>query len=153
MKESIYAAKQNRVLQRRAPTVLRLSWFVPRDQQLAGPAGSKQLNSYKNRSNNHGMNAVDSDSVDRMEVRQRPSDQPAECDVSADLSHRAARFDTSHDIASRQVLVLKTDMGLRENPYLVQLAEHVPRQDQSTMCEEVLCVNHSGILSPSAEPV
>jgi hypothetical protein len=86
------------------------------DQELAGSAASEQLNSHKHRSNHDSMNAVDSHSVDRMEIRQRLSGRAAEGNVSADLTYCATRFDPSHDISSRQVLVLKTYVRLRENP-------------------------------------
>jgi hypothetical protein len=78
-----------------------LARFVLRDQESASSAASEQLNSHKDRGNHHSMNAVDSHSVDRMEIRQRLSGRAAEGNVSADLSHRAARFDTSHDVSPR----------------------------------------------------
>jgi len=99
LKESIHATKQDGVLQRRSSAGFPLSWFMARDQQLAGSAASEQLNSYQNRSDHHGMNAIDSDRVDRMEIRQRLTIPPAEGDVSAYLSHPTARFDASHDVS------------------------------------------------------
>jgi hypothetical protein len=52
------------------------------------------------------MNAVGSHRVDRMEIRRRLRVRPAEGNVSAGLAHRAARFDTSHEVSPRQALVL-----------------------------------------------
>jgi hypothetical protein len=80
---------------------------VPGDQQLTGSPGAEQFNPHEERSDNHGVNAVHSDGVDGMEIRQRFASQPTEGNVSADLRHGAARLDPSHDIPSRQVLVFK----------------------------------------------
>src|ERR1700752_787115 len=89
LKESIHTTKQNGVLQRRSSAGFPLSWFMPRDHQLAGSAAAEQLNSHNDRSNHQSMNAVDSHRVDRMEIRQRLTLRPAEGNVSAHLSHRA----------------------------------------------------------------
>jgi hypothetical protein len=62
---------------------------------------SEQFNSHKDRSNHDGMNAIDSDRVDRMETHQWLAQRAAEGNVSADLLHGPARFDSSHDVSVR----------------------------------------------------
>jgi hypothetical protein len=79
------------------------------------------------------MKPVDCDSIDRMQIRQRLTFRPAECNVSAYLPHRAAGFDASNNVSSGQVLVLKTYARLRENPYRVDTAEHVSRQRKPSL--------------------
>ena len=74
------------------------------------------------------MNAVDSNSIDGMETRQWLASQTAEGNVSADSPHRAARFDSAHDISSRYMLVLKTYVSLRKDPHFVQPAQGPLRQ-------------------------
>ena len=65
------------------------------------------------------MNAVDADSIDGMEILQRLANRIAEGNVSSDLFHCSARFDSSHYIPPRQVLVLKAYVRLRENSYFL----------------------------------
>jgi hypothetical protein len=88
---------------------------VPRNQKLASSAASEQLNSHEDWSDHDCVNAVDSDSIDRMEIGHGLTGRTAEGNVSADLLHRPARFDASDDISSRQVLVFETYVGLRRN--------------------------------------
>jgi len=133
IEESIHAAKQNSALQRRACALLHFSWFVLRDQQLAGSACSENLDSHKNRSDHDCMKTVDPDSVNRMEIRQRLTGGTTEGNVSANLLHRPARFDSPYHISSRQVLVFETYVGLRQNTYSLQAAEKGPGQCESAM--------------------
>jgi hypothetical protein len=133
IEESVHAAKQNSVLQRRASAVLYFSWFVARDQQVAGSACSEQLDSHKNRSDHNCMKAIDPDSVNRMEIRQRLTGGTAEGNVSANLLHRPTRFDSAYHISSRQVLVFETYVGLRQNTYSLQAAENGPGQCESAI--------------------
>ncbi|MGB7156346.1 MAG: hypothetical protein WBD08_19315 [Candidatus Acidiferrales bacterium] len=106
--KSVHPAKKDLGCQRRSRAVFHIPRFVPRDQQLAGSAGTEDLDSYKNRSNNHGMNPVHSDRVNLMEIWQGFAVWAAKCNVSSDLPGRAARFDSSDNISPRQMLVLKT---------------------------------------------
>jgi hypothetical protein len=63
---------------------------MARNQKLASSAASEQLNSHKDRSDHYGMNAVDSDSVDRMEILQGLPVWAAKGNIPAYLTHRAA---------------------------------------------------------------
>lgn len=123
IEESVHAAKQNSVLHRRSSAVLYFSRFVSRDQQLAGSACSEQLDSHKNRSDHHSMKAVDSYSVNRMKIRQWLTGGTAEGNVSANLLHRPARFDSAYHISLRQMLVLKTHVRLHKNSHILQLPQ------------------------------
>jgi hypothetical protein len=114
------------------------------NQKLASSAGSEQLNSYKNRSDYHSMKPVDSQGIDWMKTRQEFTSWRAKRHVSADLRHRATRFESSHEIWSGQVLVLKAYVRLCEDPKLVETAEHVSRQRKPSSCEHVLLLNHPG---------
>jgi hypothetical protein len=93
------------------------------------------------------MNSVHADGIDWMEVRQWLTIRPTEGNVSADLLHGAARFDSSHDIPSRQVLVFETHARLSKDSYLIQAAQHPPSQSNPSMCQEVLLVLHLDNLS------
>ena len=143
IEESVHAAKQNSVPQLWQPTVLHL-WFVLRDQELAGSACSEQLDSYKDRGDHHSVNAIYSNSVDWMQIRQCLASRPAEGNVSADFPHCAARLDSSHYMSSRQMLMLKTYLRLRENSYFVQPAQDCLRQRQR--CERKFCFSTMGLL-------
>jgi len=99
------------------------------------------------------MNAVDSEGIDRMEIRQWLASRPTESNVSAKLPHRAARFDSSHYVSSRQMLVLKTYLGVRKNSHLVQAVQHSPRQGEPAMFEQLLFLHHGLSLTRSVEQV
>src|SRR6266853_5525906 len=58
-----------------------------------------------------------------------------------------AAIDSSHDIPSRQVLVFETHARLSKDSYLIQAAQHRPRQCDPSMCQEVLLVLHLDTLS------
>lgn len=90
MKESVHAAKQHTVHERRALARFRLPRFVPGDQDLATPTGSEQLDSHKHRSDHHCVNAVDSHGIDRMEVRQLLTRRTAKGNISAKLFYCSA---------------------------------------------------------------
>jgi hypothetical protein len=115
---------------------------VSRHQQLAGSACSEQLDSYKNWSDHHSMHSIHSDGIDGIETRQRLTSRPAEGNVSTDFPHRTARLDSSHDISSRQMLVLKAHVGLCENSHFVQAEQGLLRQREPAMCEQVLFLSH-----------
>jgi hypothetical protein len=93
------------------------------------------------------MNSVHPDGIDWMEVRQWLTIRPTEGNVSADLLHGTAGFDSSHDIPSRQVLVFEAHARLSKDSYLIQAAQHPPRQSDPSMCQEVLLVLHLDTLS------
>jgi hypothetical protein len=93
------------------------------------------------------MNSVHADGIDWMEVRQWLTIRPTEGNVSADLLHGAARFDSSHDIPSRQVLVFETHVRLGKDSYLIQAAQHPSGQSDPSTRQEVLLVLHSDTLS------
>ena len=67
-----------------------LAGFVLRNEQLTGPACSKQLDSYKNRSHYHRMNSVHSDGIDWMEIWQWLAIRPTECHVPTEVLHGSA---------------------------------------------------------------
>jgi hypothetical protein len=127
IQESVHATKENSVFQWRSPAVFHLSWFVPCDEQLPGSTGTEQFDSHKHWSDHHRMNPIDSDSVDGMEIRQGLASRATEGNVPPDLLYRAARFNSSDYISSRQMLVLKTYVRLRKNSYIVQAAQRSRR--------------------------
>src|SRR5260370_42285633 len=77
-----------------------------------------------------------------MEVGQCLSVWPTESNVPADLLHGSAGFDSSHDIPSRQMLVLEAYGRLSKDSYLIQAAQHRPGQSDPSMCQEVSWVLH-----------
>jgi len=93
------------------------------------------------------MNSVDPDGIDWMEVGQWLAIRPTEGNVSADLLHCAAGFDSSHDIPSCQMLVFETHAWLSKDSYLIQSARHPPSQSNPSMRQEVLPVLHLDTLS------
>jgi len=93
------------------------------------------------------MNSVHPDGVDWMEIRQWLTIRPTEGNVSADLLHGAAGFDSSHDIPSRHVLVSEAHARLSKDSYLIQAAQHPSGQCDPSMYQEVLFVLHSDTLS------
>jgi hypothetical protein len=93
------------------------------------------------------MNSVDPDGIDWMEVGQWLAIQPTEGNVSADLLHCAARFDSSHDIPSCQMLVFETHARLSKDSYLIQAAQHPSGQSDPSTRQEVLLFLHVGTLS------
>jgi hypothetical protein len=80
------------------------------------------------------MNSVHPDGIDWMEVRQWLTIRPTESNVSADLLHGTAGFDSSYDIPSRQVLVFEAYTRLSKDSYLIQAAQHPPGQSDPAMC-------------------
>jgi hypothetical protein len=72
------------------------------------------------------MNSVHPDGIDWMEVRQWLTIRPTEGNVSADLLHGTAGFDSSHDIPSRKVLVFEAHARLSKYSHLIQAAQHLP---------------------------
>src|ERR1700719_3878015 len=88
------------------------------------------------------MNSVNPDRIDWMKVGQWFTIRPTEGNVSADLLHCAAGFDSSHDIPSRQVLVFETHARLSKDSYFIQAAQHPPGKSDPSMCQEVLLVLH-----------
>lgn len=88
---------------------------MPRDKQLTGSTRSEQLDSHKNRGDNHSMKSIHSDGIDWMEIHQWLTIWSAERNVAANLLHRTARLDASQNILSGQMLVLETYVRLREN--------------------------------------
>jgi hypothetical protein len=64
-----------------------LSGFMPRNEQLAGPACPKQFDSHKDWSYHHCMNSVHTDSIDWMQIWQRLTFRPTERDVAAEVLH------------------------------------------------------------------
>jgi hypothetical protein len=153
MEESVHAAKQNFVFQGRSPAVFSRSRFVLADEELAGSARSEQFDSDEDSSNHYGMKAVHSYGVDQMQIRQRLPARPAEGNVSADFPHRPARFDSSHYISSRQKLMLKAYLRLRENSYVVQPTQRSLRQGEPAICEQVLSLSHGALLIRTVEQV
>jgi hypothetical protein len=93
------------------------------------------------------VNSVHPDGIDWMEVGQWLTIRPTEGNVSADLLHCAAGFDSSHDIPSRQVLVFETHARLSKDSYLIQSAQNSPGQSDPSMRQEVLVVLHVATLS------
>ena len=73
--------------------------------------------------------------------------RPTEGNVSTDILHGAAGFDSSHDISSRQVLVFETHARLSKDSYLIQAAQHPSGQSDPSTRQEVLLVLHVGTLS------
>jgi hypothetical protein len=91
------------------------------------------------------MNSVHPDGIDWMEVGQWLAIRPTEGNVSADLLHCAAGFDSSYDIPSRQVLVFETHARLSEDSYLIQAPQHPPRQSDPSTAQEILLALHLDI--------
>src|SRR6267378_4985736 len=93
------------------------------------------------------MNSVDPDGIDWMEVGQWLTVWPTEGNVSADVLHGSAGFDSSHDIPSSQVLVFEAHGRLSKDSYLIQAAQNPPSQSDPSMCQEILLVLHLDTLS------
>src|SRR6266853_6686199 len=93
------------------------------------------------------MNSVHPDGVDWMEVGQWLTVWPTEGNVSADVLHGSAGFDSSHDIPSSQVLVFEAHARLSKDSYLIQAAQNPPSQSDPSMCQEILLVLHLDTLS------
>jgi hypothetical protein len=93
------------------------------------------------------MDSVHSDGIDWMEVRQWLTIRRTEGNVSADLLHCTAGFDSSHDIPSCQMLVFETHARLSKDSYLIQTPAHPLSQSNPSMCQEILLVLHSDTLS------
>lgn len=73
------------------------------------------------------MDSVHSDGVDRMEIRQWLASRTAERHVPAKILYRAARFYSSHDVPSRQMLVFQSHTGLNKDSQRIQAPQHLPR--------------------------
>lgn len=138
IEESVHAAKENSVLQRRPPALLRVTGLMPRDQQLAGPVRSEDLDPHKDRSNDYGMRAIDSNGINGMQMRQRLAVWPAEGDIPPESLHRTARFDAPHNISARQMLVLEAHVRLSKDTYFVKAAQNRLWQGETSMAERTL---------------
>jgi hypothetical protein len=100
---------------------------MPRNEQLIGAAGAKQLDPYEGRCYYHRVNSIDSDGINWMKIWDRLTIGTAERDVAAQIPDRTARFNSPYDIASCQLLILETDAGLDNDAYAAETPQHLPR--------------------------
>lgn len=152
-KESVYAAKQNFVLQLRSPAVFSRSRSVLTDKELARSARSKQFNAYEDGSNHDRVNAVHSDGVDQMHIRQRLAARPAKVNVSAESLRRTTGLDSPHHIPLHHLLVFKAYVGLRKNTCFLQAPQRLLRQRETAMREQVWFLRHVFAFTPTVEQV
>ncbi|HVI09304.1 MAG TPA: hypothetical protein VND65_13530 [Candidatus Binatia bacterium] len=122
-------------------------------KELAGSARSKQFNAYEDGSNHYRVNAVDSDGVDQMQIRQRLATRPAEGNVSAEFLRRTTGLDSPHHIPLHHLLVLKAYVGLRKNTCFLQAPQRLLRQRQTAMREQVWFLRHVFAFTPTVEQV
>src|SRR5258708_32977476 len=83
------------------------------------------------------MSPVDADRVHRVQVCDRWAALPGERDVTADAGYCATRFHATHDITSRQLLILETDLWPSVNPDRRQPTPSPFRQRQATPRHEI----------------
>jgi hypothetical protein len=126
---------------------------VFRDEELAGSPGSEQVDSYQDLRNHHGMHTVDCNGVNRMKIRHWFAIRPSECNVPANSLYCSAGFDPSHHIPSPQMLVFKAYVGLHKNSYFFQPPQRPLGQREPAMCDQVLFLCHSSVLTPSVAQV
>jgi hypothetical protein len=77
------------------------------NEELVCVPSAQHFYPHQDRSYNDGMNAINTDGIDGMEIRQRLAIFPAEGYVVAHLSDSPARFHSPDHVAMRQMLVLQ----------------------------------------------
>src|SRR3989304_5264706 len=108
---SVQALKKHFGFNAWSPAVSYLTRGVFADEHLIRVSSSEDLHTDQRCSHDHCMNAVDPHSVKRMEIAERLPICTCERHVVPKLGDCAARLDTAHNIALRQVLMLKAHLG------------------------------------------
>jgi hypothetical protein len=115
----MHSPEQNLTLQRRATAVFSFANAIARDEEFVCAPRPQHFHPHQDGSDHHGMNAIYTDGVDGMQVRQRIAIFAGEGHVVAHLANGAARFHSPDHVAPREVLVLQTDFRTSENPNLL----------------------------------
>src|SRR6516162_9520230 len=81
-----------------------------------------------------------------MQALDCPSIWLGEGHVSTKVPYRAARLQTAHHIAVRQMLVFQTYRGLDEDPSFLQHPQRLPRQPQAQLVQRFSVLHASNTL-------
>jgi hypothetical protein len=114
----MYSPEQGLALQRGATAVFSFADAVTRDEELVRAPRPQHFQPHQDRSYHDGMNAIHTDGINGMEVRQRFALFAREGHVVTHLAGRTARFHSPDHVAPREILVLQSHFGPSKNSNL-----------------------------------
>ena len=114
-KTPVNSAKQNLSFELWAAPVVRCTKPVRGDQQFIRPVFSQHIDPDELRSNDHRMQPVDRDCLNRMKALEFLPIPIRKCHVAAKISCRSSRLQATQDVMLGQCLVFDADGGVGIN--------------------------------------
>jgi hypothetical protein len=127
----VHSAEEHFALQERSSPTISRTRSVARDQQFVCPSFGQHVQPQQCRCDNNRVRPIHANRLHRVQTFDRLPTFLGEFQAATNVTNRTARLNAAHLVPLCDVLVVKTNRGLCENPALSQDTQRAPRQSQT----------------------